>query len=142
MVGIESCQDAGADQKVVHQRVDGNHAGADLLPAVQAFGGSQPMHFCSGVEQRAICCQIFTPAALPEYPAASLRDYCSGAYRGAEKTKITTISKGFPAHCRAAPPALHTTDQNRDIVELMTEKQVLGFEPASRLEDVGAERQE
>ena len=54
--------------------------------------------------QRAICCRIFTPAALPVYPAASLRDYCSGAYRGAETTKITTISKGFPAHCRAAPP--------------------------------------
>src|SRR3984893_4098300 len=30
--------------------------------------------------QRAICCRIFTPAALPEYPAASVRDYCSGAY--------------------------------------------------------------
>ena len=30
--------------------------------------------------QRAICCRIFTPAALPEYPAASLRDYCSGAW--------------------------------------------------------------
>src|SRR3984893_10593583 len=30
--------------------------------------------------QRAICCRIFTPAALPKYPAASVRDYCSGAY--------------------------------------------------------------
>src|SRR3984893_4934513 len=30
--------------------------------------------------QRAICCRIFTPAALPEYPAASVTDYCSGAY--------------------------------------------------------------
>src|ERR1700730_2129253 len=30
--------------------------------------------------QRAICCRIFTPAALPEYPAASVRDYCSGEY--------------------------------------------------------------
>src|ERR1035437_3518564 len=28
--------------------------------------------------QRAICCRIFTPAARPEYPAASLRDYCCG----------------------------------------------------------------
>jgi hypothetical protein len=27
-----------------------------------------------------ICCRTFTPAALPEYPAASLRDYCSGAF--------------------------------------------------------------
>jgi hypothetical protein len=28
---------------------------------------------------KAICCRIFTPA-LPDYPAASLRDLCSGAY--------------------------------------------------------------
>ena len=41
MVGLESCQDAGADQKVVHQGVDGNHAGADLVPEVQAFRGGQ-----------------------------------------------------------------------------------------------------
>jgi hypothetical protein len=41
MIGIESCQDAGADQEVVHQGVDGNHAGADLVPAVQAFRGGQ-----------------------------------------------------------------------------------------------------
>ena len=34
MVGAESCQDAGADQKVVHQSIDGNHAGADLVPHV------------------------------------------------------------------------------------------------------------
>ena len=39
MVGLEPCQDAGADQKVVHQGVDGNHAGANLLPEVQAFRG-------------------------------------------------------------------------------------------------------
>jgi hypothetical protein len=31
--------------------------------------------------QRAICCRIFTPAALPENPAASLRDYCPGVLR-------------------------------------------------------------
>ena len=41
MVGLEPCQDAGADQKVVHQGVDGNHAGADLVPEVQAFRGGQ-----------------------------------------------------------------------------------------------------
>ena len=41
MVGVESCQDAGADQKVVHQGVDGNHAGADVVPEAQAFGGRQ-----------------------------------------------------------------------------------------------------
>jgi hypothetical protein len=29
---------------------------------------------------KAICCRIFTPA-LPDYPAASVRDFCSGAYR-------------------------------------------------------------
>src|ERR1700693_2747710 len=34
MVGLESAKDAGADQKVVHQGVDGNHAGADLAPQV------------------------------------------------------------------------------------------------------------
>src|SRR5271154_1246140 len=28
---------------------------------------------------KAICCRIFTPAQ-PEGPAASVRDYCSGAY--------------------------------------------------------------
>jgi hypothetical protein len=97
------------------------------------------MHFCSGVEQRAICCQIFTPAALPEYPAASLRDYCSGAYKGPKRLKLLQYQKVFRRIVEPRPPALHTTDQNRDIVELMTEKQVLGFEPASRLEDVGAE---
>ena len=32
MVGLESAKDAGPDQKVVHQGVDGNHAGADLGP--------------------------------------------------------------------------------------------------------------
>ena len=41
MVGLEPCQDAGADQKVVHQGVDGNHAGADLVPEVQALRGGQ-----------------------------------------------------------------------------------------------------
>src|SRR6266851_4061023 len=33
--------------------------------------------------QRAICCRIITPAQ-PVYPAASVRDYCSGAYRSSE----------------------------------------------------------
>ena len=41
MVGLKSAKDAGADQKVVHQGVDGNHAGADLAPEVQAFRGGQ-----------------------------------------------------------------------------------------------------
>ena len=41
MVDIESFQDAGADQKVVHKSIDGNHAGADLAPEVQAFRGGQ-----------------------------------------------------------------------------------------------------
>jgi hypothetical protein len=31
--------------------------------------------------QRDICCRTFAPA-LPENPAASVRDYCSGAYTG------------------------------------------------------------
>jgi hypothetical protein len=29
---------------------------------------------------KAICCRIFTPAP-PDYPAASVRDFCSGDYR-------------------------------------------------------------
>ena len=41
MISLESCQDAGADQKVVHQGVDGNHAGANLMPEVQALRGGQ-----------------------------------------------------------------------------------------------------
>ena len=41
MIGLESCQDAGADQKVMHQGIDGNHAGADLVPEVQALRGGQ-----------------------------------------------------------------------------------------------------
>ena len=41
MVGIEPCQDAGTNQKVVHQGVDGDHAGADLVPDAQAFRGGQ-----------------------------------------------------------------------------------------------------
>jgi hypothetical protein len=41
MIGLEPCQDACADQKVVHQGVDGNHAGANLMPEVQAFRGGQ-----------------------------------------------------------------------------------------------------
>jgi hypothetical protein len=36
MVGSEPCQDAGADQKVVHQGVDGDHGCANLVPEVQA----------------------------------------------------------------------------------------------------------
>ena len=40
MVGLEPCQDAGADQKVVHQGVDGDHADADLVPEAQAFRGT------------------------------------------------------------------------------------------------------
>ena len=36
-----TCQDAGADQKVVHQGVDGNRAGADFVPEVQALRGRQ-----------------------------------------------------------------------------------------------------
>jgi hypothetical protein len=41
MVGIEPFQDAGADQKIVHQGVDGDHATANLAPEVQAFRGAQ-----------------------------------------------------------------------------------------------------
>src|ERR1700730_14916070 len=36
--------------------------------------------FSADPTQRAICCRIFHPAVLPEYPAASVRDYCSGAF--------------------------------------------------------------
>ena len=41
MTSLESCQDAGADQKVVHQGVDGNHAGADLAPEADTFRSGQ-----------------------------------------------------------------------------------------------------
>jgi hypothetical protein len=42
----------------------------------------------SGGEARAICCRSFTPAQL-EYPAASVRDYCSGAYTGRGRVRST-----------------------------------------------------
>src|SRR5271167_2175223 len=38
---------------------------------------------------KAICCRIFTPAQ-PERPAASVRDYCSGAYKNTELSGMTT----------------------------------------------------
>ena len=37
MVGLESAKDAGPDQKVVRQGVDGNHAAADFVPEVQVL---------------------------------------------------------------------------------------------------------
>src|SRR3954453_16324157 len=40
--------------------------------------------------QRDICCRIFTPAQ-PEYPAASVRDNCSGAYTTARKPPIESL---------------------------------------------------
>ena len=44
--------------------------------------------------QRAIRCRIFTPAALPECPAASLRDYSSGVLTGVSRD----ISEHYLAH--------------------------------------------
>jgi hypothetical protein len=41
MDGIEALQDPGPVQKVVHQRIDGDHAGADLVPERPVFGGAQ-----------------------------------------------------------------------------------------------------
>ena len=41
MIGLEFCQDAGTGQKVVYQGVDGNHAGANLMPEMQALRGRQ-----------------------------------------------------------------------------------------------------
>ena len=43
MVGIEPFQDAGADQKIVHQGVDGNHAAADLCQRCRRFGAPSKM---------------------------------------------------------------------------------------------------
>src|SRR5258708_36105772 len=40
---------------------------------------------------KAICCRIFTPA-LPDYPAASLRDFLSGASTSLPKTKFAADS--------------------------------------------------
>ena len=37
----EPVQDAGAVQKVVNEGVDGDHAGADLMPEPQLFGRSE-----------------------------------------------------------------------------------------------------
>ena len=43
---------------------------------------------------RAICCRIFTPA-LPDHPAASVRDFCSGAYSlESDKPVFTLIFSG------------------------------------------------
>src|ERR1700730_211003 len=50
--------------------------------------------------QRAICCRIFTPAALPEYPAASVRDYCSGAYNPCIRGWITYYSHFYKTRLR------------------------------------------
>jgi len=44
--------------------------------------------------QRAICCWIFTPA-LPEHPAASVRDYCSGAYTPFHAGASSTTMAGY-----------------------------------------------
>src|SRR5271156_5471875 len=46
---------------------------------------------------KAICCRIFTPAQ-PEGPAASVRDYCSGAYstRAAAATPGAFAWEGRP----------------------------------------------
>ena len=41
VVSLESAQDAGAVQEVVHQRVDGDHAGTDVLPSLVASRGGQ-----------------------------------------------------------------------------------------------------
>ena len=41
MVGAEPVQDAGAVQKVVNEGVDGDHAGADLVPQPQVFRRSE-----------------------------------------------------------------------------------------------------
>jgi len=41
MVGAEPMQDAGAVQEVVHQRINGNHAGADFGPQQLTAGEQQ-----------------------------------------------------------------------------------------------------
>src|ERR1035437_8815922 len=46
--------------------------------------------------QRAICCRIFTPAARPEYPAASLRDYCCGVLTPFPHPSHRTGQADFP----------------------------------------------
>src|ERR1700736_2949413 len=59
--------------------------------------------------QRAICCRIFTPAALPEYPAASLRDYCSGAYTTGTKLHTGTAKAQISRFFRKLLGWTHTT---------------------------------
>src|SRR5205823_14835256 len=43
---------------------------------------------------KAICCRIFTPA-LPDYPAASLRDFLSGASRICERFHRTVLDEFY-----------------------------------------------
>jgi len=45
---------------------------------------------------KAICCRIFTPA-LPDCPAASLRDFLSGAYNHEEQI-ILVLPEGWVFH--------------------------------------------
>jgi hypothetical protein len=44
--------------------------------------------------QRDICCRIFAPA-LPEKPAASVRDYCSGAYTNGIVALLSGLRQSF-----------------------------------------------
>ena len=62
----------------------------------------------AGPTQRDICCRTFAPA-LPENPAASVREYCSGAYsagddrgRGADGALVTHMLCCICAMCFSA----------------------------------------
>ena len=60
----------------------GNQRNCDFMAAHLAGDDTEQMEGVSmcRLPTKAICCRIFTPA-LPDYPAASVRDFLSGAYR-------------------------------------------------------------
>ncbi len=56
--------------------------------AAPSNGGSRPSSLTSAdSRQKVMYCRIFTPAQL-DYPAASLRDYCSGAYINLQENRV------------------------------------------------------
>ena len=72
--------------------------------------------------QRAICCRIFTPAALPENPAASLRDYCPGVLSLAACQK--GLSVGFYIAAALVHELLEACDEKR---LLRLQRQLAGY---------------
>src|SRR5664280_1748984 len=72
--------------------------------------------------QRAICCRIITPAQ-PAYPAASVRDYCSGAYNKISREDI--LAHAY-AQCRSNKGAPGVDGQDFADIEAYGAEQWLG----------------